>query len=201
MSNTDTDADTNTDANTDVAIIGGGPAGLSAALFTAKNGLDTIVFDTDDTSMHVARLRNYLGIESIPGGEFVEIARQQVDNHGADRHQGEEVTEVEQTDDDFRITTEDGEYDSTYIVFASGYPCDLGKEIGCELGDYGTIAIDADCETSVENAYAAGEAVRMPKIQAAISVGHGATAAIDILSKERNERFHDFDKAAHARFS
>ncbi len=54
----------------DVAVIGGGPAGLSAALFTAKNGLDTVVFDTDDTAMHAAHLFNYLGIKSIDGGEF-----------------------------------------------------------------------------------------------------------------------------------
>jgi len=32
-----------------VAVIGGGPAGSSAALFTAKNGLDTVLFDTDHT--------------------------------------------------------------------------------------------------------------------------------------------------------
>jgi flavin-dependent dehydrogenase len=37
-----------------VTIVGGGPAGLSAALFTAKNGLDTTVFDTDGTWMHKA---------------------------------------------------------------------------------------------------------------------------------------------------
>ena len=37
-----------------VMIVGGGPAGLSAALFTAKNGLETTVFDTDDTWMHKA---------------------------------------------------------------------------------------------------------------------------------------------------
>lgn len=184
--------------DTDVAIVGGGPAGLSAALFTAKNGLDTLVFDTNDTAMNKARLRNYLGVENVMGDEFMDIAREQVDDHGADRRQGEAVTAVEQTDDGFRVTTDEDDYDATYIVLASGYPCDLAKELGCELGKYDTVKTDADCETTIENAYAAGEAVRMPKIQAAISVGHGATAALDILSKERNEPFHDYDKAIHA---
>lgn len=32
-----------------VAVVGGGPAGLSAALFASKNGLDTVLFDTDGT--------------------------------------------------------------------------------------------------------------------------------------------------------
>lgn len=184
--------------DTDVAIAGGGPAGLSAALFTAKNGLDTIVFDTDDTAMNKARLRNYLGIENMMGDEFMRIAREQVENHGAECHQGEAVTAVEQTDDGFRVRADEDDYDAPYLVFASGYPCDLAADLGCELGDFDTVKIDADCETSIENAYAVGEAVRMPKIQATISVGHGATAALDILSKERNEPFHDYDKAVHA---
>jgi len=38
----------------DVLVVGGGPAGLSAALFTQKNGLETTVFDTDGTWMHKA---------------------------------------------------------------------------------------------------------------------------------------------------
>jgi len=37
-----------------VAIVGGGPAGLSAGLFAGKNGLDTMLFDTDKTWMHKA---------------------------------------------------------------------------------------------------------------------------------------------------
>lgn len=184
--------------DTDVAVIGGGPAGLSAALFTAKNGLKTIVFDTDDTAMHSARLFNYLGVRNTVGDDFMDVAREQVDDHGADRHQGEAVTAVEQTEERFRVTTEDGEYDAPYVVLATGYPCTLAAELGCELGKYDTVKTNADCETTVENAYAVGEAARMPKIQAAISVGHGATAALEILSKERNEPFHDYDKSVHS---
>jgi len=64
--------------STDALVIGGGPAGLSAALFTAKNGLDTVVFDTDGTWMHKAHLFNYLGIDSVDGSAFVHDAREQV---------------------------------------------------------------------------------------------------------------------------
>ncbi|WP_332898868.1 NAD(P)/FAD-dependent oxidoreductase [Haladaptatus sp. CMSO5] len=177
---------------TDVTIIGGGPAGLSAALFTAKNGLETVVFDTDKTALHYAYLHNYLGIEEIDGDEFLRVGRAQVDAQGANRRD-EEVTAVEQTDDGFRLTTDRGEYDATYVVFATGESRDVATELGCDLNDDGTISVDSDNETSVENAYAAGWAARKDKIQAAISVGGGAAAALDILSKEQGKPFHDFD--------
>ncbi|EFW92931.1 thioredoxin reductase [Haladaptatus paucihalophilus DX253] len=177
----------------DVAVIGGGPAGLSGALFTAKNGLDTVVFDTDDTAMHAAHLFNYLGIKSIDGEEFMEIAREQVDEQGADRKQGEEVTNVETSDDGFTVTTADGEYDATYVLFTTGRSREMAEDLGCELNDDGTVKTDSDNETTVENAYAAGWCSRADKIQAAISVGGGAAAGLDILSTEKGRAFHDFD--------
>lgn len=175
-----------------VCVIGGGPAGLSAALFTAKNGVETTVFDTDDTWMHSAYLFNYLGINEIDGTEFLETARSQVETFGATRHQGEEVTAIDTTNDGFVITADD-EYPCTYVVFATGTDRSLPEALGCSLRDDGTVEVDPDMETTVENAYAVGSTVRSDKYQAAISVGSGAAAAVDILSKEAGHPVHDFD--------
>ena len=51
---------------TKAIVIGDGPAGLSAALFLAKNGVETTVFGQDNTAMHYAELHNYLGIPVLP---------------------------------------------------------------------------------------------------------------------------------------
>ncbi len=69
----------------------------------------------------------------------------------------------------------------------------MAEDLGCELNDDGTVKTDMDNETTVENAYAAGWSARSDKIQAAISVGGGAAAGLDILSTEKGRAFHDFD--------
>lgn len=177
-----------------LVIIGGGPAGLSAGLFAAKNGLETTAFDTDKTWVHSAHLFNYLGIESRDGSEFLADAREQVDEFGVERMQGVEVTAVEAAGDGFVVRTEaDDEYDADYVVFATGTNRGLAEDLGCETTDEGTVAVDIDMETSVDDAYAVGATARAEKWQTIISAGDGAAAALDILSKEKGERFHDFD--------
>lgn len=178
---------------TDIVIIGGGPAGLSAALFTAKNGLKTTVFDTDETWVHSAHFFNYLGIRSIGGEEFLKIARGQVADRDADLHHDEEVTGVEPTDDGFTITTAEEEYNADYVVLATGDDRDLAEELGCDVTDENVIDVDVTMETSVEDVYATGAMVRAEEWQAIISAGDGAAAALNILTKEKDEHFHDFD--------
>ena len=178
---------------TDVIVVGGGPAGLSAALFASKNGLDTATFDTDGTWLHSAHLFNYLGIESVDGSEFVESAREQVESFGAGLHVGEEVTDVAAGDAGFTVTTDDGEYESDYLVLATGAKRDLAEALGCAFTDEDVVEVDVTMETSVEDAYATGAMVRAEEWQAIISAGDGAAAALNVLSKEKGEHFHDFD--------
>ena len=186
-----------TDADATVGIVGGGPAGLSAALFAQKNGLQARVFDTDGTWMHKAHLFNYLGVGSQDGTAFIETARQQVDSFGVERHQGEEVTDVTTTDDGFSLETAEGSYDANYVVLATGANRDLAESLGCGF-DGDVVDVGVNMETSVDDAYATGAMVRAEEWQAVISAGDGAAAALNILSKEKGEHFHDFDVPADA---
>ncbi|MCU4800181.1 FAD-dependent oxidoreductase [Halobacteria archaeon HArc-gm2] len=182
---------------TDVLIVGGGPAGLSAALFTAKNDLDTVVFDTDETWMHKAHLFNYLGIESEDGTEFVDDARAQVEDFGAELRE-EQVSGVEETGGGFTVSTEDDEHEAPYVVLATGAKRDLAESLGCAFTDEDVVDVGVAMETSVDDAYATGAMVRAEEWQAVISAGDGAAAALNILSKEKGEHYHDFDVPADA---
>ena len=184
------------ETDSDVLVVGGGPAGLSAALFAAKNGLETTCLDADGTWMHKAHLFNYLGIGSVDGSAFMETARTQVDSFGVERIEAK-VTDVSETDGGFVAETDDGEHAGTYLVLATGANRDLAESLGCAF-DGDLVDVDVTMETSVENAYATGAMGRKEEWQAVISAGDGAAAALNVLSKEKGENFHDFDVPADA---
>ncbi|MFP4530098.1 MAG: FAD-dependent oxidoreductase [Halodesulfurarchaeum sp.] len=177
---------------TDVIVVGGGPAGLGAALYTAKNGLDTVVFDTDGTWMHKAHLFNYLGIESVDGSEFMATAREQVQEFGAEIRD-EEVTGAAKFEDHFLVETDEADYEGDYLVLATGTDRTLAKDLDCELTDRAVVDVDVTMETSVDGVYATGAMGRVEEWQAQIAAGDGAAAALNILSDVKGEKFHDFD--------
>ncbi len=176
----------------DVIIIGDGPAGLSAALFLAKNGQNVIVFGLDKTSMHYAMLYNYLGVPEITGSDFQKVAREQVLKFGA-VIRAEEVSTIEPSRTGFTVTTSSGEnYEGKYLILAEGKALKLAKSLELPTTDAG-VEVDRNYRTSIAGLYVIGRSTRIQRSQAIISAGSGAVAALDILSTEKGKDFNDFD--------
>jgi thioredoxin reductase (NADPH) len=105
----------------DVAIIGSGPAGLSAGIYTGRAGLTAVIFDKDIAGGLVKEnplVENYLGFKSIKGEE---LARNLVEHakEYADLREMEKVESISKGKD-FLIVTEKGEYRAKSIIIATG---------------------------------------------------------------------------------
>jgi thioredoxin reductase (NADPH) len=176
----------------DVCIIGDGPGGLSAALFLAKNGLEAVVYGQDKTAMHWALIKNYLGLDELPGSEFQNIARKQVTSFGAsieDRH----VDSVSRDNGGFRVTLDGGEsVNARFLILSEGKSPRLAQQLGVEF-DGPAAVTDKNAQTSVPGVYAVGRLARPGRSQAIISAGDGAVAALDILSKYKGQDVVDWD--------
>ena len=181
----------------DAIVIGDGPGGLSAALFLAKNKLDVVVFGDDDSAMNFALLRNYLGIAEILGTEFQKIARAQVAAFGA-RVRRERVDKVARgAASVWTVGLATGEKLTTrYLVLSEGKAPRLARQLGLDFDEVNGIATDRCAKTKLDGVYVVGRSARPGRSQAIISAGDGAAAAIDILSRERNESFVDWDEPA-----
>src|SRR5437667_10833796 len=85
----------------DVAIVGGGPAGASAATFTARAGLQTIVIDADAGMTRRALVNNHLGFpEGIRGPDMVDTGKLQAARNGAEVVEGKVVGLEQKSDQD-----------------------------------------------------------------------------------------------------
>lgn len=107
----------------DVIIIGGGPAGASAAIYTARADLRTLVIDKGLTAGALGitgKISNYPGVPGpISGAELVEIMRQQAESFGAtfltDKVVGVEITAVPKT-----VIAGTGNYTTQALILATG---------------------------------------------------------------------------------
>ena len=92
-----------------LVIIGGGPAGLSAAIYAVRAGLDVHVLYKDDGALGKAdRIENYFGFpDVIPGAELLARGQAQASRLGARLHRTE-VTGIEYADRGFAVKTTGG---------------------------------------------------------------------------------------------
>jgi thioredoxin reductase (NADPH) len=106
----------------ELAIIGAGPAGFSAAIYAKRSGISTIVFDRGGGGglLQVApNIENYAGFVSIPGIDLVEKMKQHASKY-ADFHFYEEVKQVSLTSTGFLITTEKTKYQVGAVILCTG---------------------------------------------------------------------------------
>ncbi|MFC4245679.1 NAD(P)/FAD-dependent oxidoreductase [Natribaculum luteum] len=106
----------------DVAIIGGGPAGLSAAVYTARADQETYVFDDGSgTTREVDTMENVYGFpDGVTGPELVSLGQRHATKFGATILE-EEVVRIGRTDDDaYEIETTENRYQARGVVIATG---------------------------------------------------------------------------------
>ncbi len=112
------------DTSYEVVVIGGGPAGLSTALYTTRLNHDTALVNRGGgRAAMMLDTHNVIGVpESTSGGEFLGTAQDQLEHYGTDLIRGT-VTDVTQISDAprFAITTGDQTLHADVVVFATGF--------------------------------------------------------------------------------
>ena len=107
----------------DIIIVGGGPGGLTAAVYARRAGKSVLVIEKNSFGGQIAfspKVENIPGTVSINGAAFADALVEQVMNLEADVEL-ETVTAVEKADGIFRVTTEEGGcYEGSAVILAVG---------------------------------------------------------------------------------
>jgi thioredoxin reductase (NADPH) len=109
----------------DLIIVGGGPTGLTTALYAAREGLDVLVIEKSGLGGQAGvteRLDNFPGFpDGIGGAEFADRLAQQARRFGVEMLQAQEVTGLRAEDESRYVTTGDGvEYGARAVLVATG---------------------------------------------------------------------------------
>lgn len=185
----------------DVCIVGGGVAGLSAAIFTARAGLDTIVVDGGESILaRNASLENYPGFpDGVDARRYLQLSRRQASTAGAAFELGR-VTRVDPVEEGnfergFVVSTEGGEPLEARRLIAASWPdseylrpLDVGRE---QRGSKYVVSVDGAGRTAVDGVYAAGKIADEPH-QAIVAAGHGAKVALAVIQDAEVPFYHDW---------
>lgn len=107
----------------DVIILGAGPAGLTAAIYTSRAGLKTLVLESAMVGGNAAiadHIDNYPGFPlGILGGDLMDGFRQQAERFGAEIRL-EQVTGLSSSAEAKKVVTADNEYHARAVIIATG---------------------------------------------------------------------------------
>lgn len=185
----------------DVVVVGGGPAGGSAAIFLAKAGLNVLVCDNGQSITKKAWIENHYGTgEPITGPELIEKGKKQAERQGA-KWRETQVTDIRRDSDRnvFLIQCGDEEtVEAQQVILTTGLWTDLAERLGLKVVPAreprvkSVIEVDKDGRTSVPGIWAAGTVAGV-SVHTIITAGDGAKVAIALLSERKGERYVDHD--------
>ncbi|MFX0096623.1 MAG: NAD(P)/FAD-dependent oxidoreductase [Candidatus Hodarchaeota archaeon] len=108
----------------DVVIIGGGPAGLSAAIYTSRMGMKTLILETlmvGGRAVYATLIENFPGFpDGINGIELTKRMVEQAKKFGTEIRSPEEVIDLALDDRVKTTITRSGRYESIGIIIATG---------------------------------------------------------------------------------
>jgi thioredoxin reductase (NADPH) len=180
----------------DVLIIGSGPAGLSAGIFTGRAGLDTlIVNDGNPILRRNAHLENYPGFPAgVNSRLLLDMMGDQAERAGCQRREAR-IVALTPTDDGFVAeTATDETLTATYVIAATKNTVDFLAEIDdVEIIERGKPFVETDDRgwTGVPGLYAAGRLALQP-YQTIIVAGHGASVGVAVIEDSDVPFYHDW---------
>jgi len=107
----------------DLVIIGGGPAGMTAAVYAARKRLKTLLISKDlgGQVLLTSEVENYMGYQYIEGRQLVNKFKEQVRHFPIDQEIGEEVQKLSKEEEIFSILTRGGKkFRGKTVIIASG---------------------------------------------------------------------------------
>lgn len=107
----------------DVVVVGGGPAGLAAAIYTARQGLSTAIIagELGGQPQWASHVENYLGFEFIAGSELADRFRAHARGFDIDTFEGRYADAVIPSDRSFEVHSREGlQLRGRALIIASG---------------------------------------------------------------------------------
>lgn len=132
----------------DVIIIGAGPAGISAGLYTIRANLKVLILYKDQSALEKTdRIENYYGFEKgISGQDLYEAGIKQAKNLGVEVKK-EEVTNIQFGENNqYTVMTENQNYDTKTVIFATGNKKNIPKIKGIKEFEGKGISYCAVCD-------------------------------------------------------
>jgi thioredoxin reductase len=181
----------------DVIVIGGGPAGASAALLAARARKRTLVLDNDRGVTRRALMRNHYGVAEITGPAMVELGHRQAREAGAELRPAT-AQRVVRDGDHLRVETNQGPFEARHVLLATGMAADVAAASGAttlpgtEPRVKTIVKVDAAGRTEVPGLWAAGT-VAGTSMHTIVTAGDGARVAINVVSEMNGARWVDHD--------